>query len=122
MARDHRKLRVFTESDRLVYRVYELSRTLPNEERYGLQSQLRRAAVSVAVNIVEGAARSSTSEYCRFLDVASASARECSYLLSVAAQLGFTTAQDAALTCDAYDRVSASLIAAVTTLRSTDRE
>jgi four helix bundle protein len=122
MARDHRKLRVFTEADRLVYRVYELSRTLPDEERYGLQSQLRRAAVSVAVNIVEGAARSSTSEYCRFLDVASASARECSYLLGVAAQLGFTTAQDAALTRNAYDRVSASLIAAVTTLRSTDRE
>ena len=87
--RDHRKLKVFEKADALVLLVYQATRFFPAEERFGLSSQLRRAVMSIASNIVEGSARSSRTEYCRFLEMAHASAREVQYQLSVAGRLGY---------------------------------
>ena len=89
--RDHTKLRAFEVADELVLLVYEHTREFPRSEQFGLTSQLRRAAVSIASNIVEGCARQSPGDYLRFLDMAYGSSRELEYQLSLARRLGYLT-------------------------------
>ena len=74
--RDHTKLRAFELADEVVMLIYRATRAFPKDEIYGLTSQMRRAAVSVPSNIVEGCARESQAEYLRFLEMAFGSLRE----------------------------------------------
>ena len=74
--RPHKDLDVWKLSMELCRDVYELTSRLPAEERYGLTSQLRRAAVSIPSNIAEGAARSTSSEFNQFLSIAQGSLAE----------------------------------------------
>ena len=87
--RDHKKLRAFELADELALVVYKVTASFPKEELYGLTSQLRRAAVSVPSNIVEGSARDSQADYLRFLTIAFGSLRELHYQLSLSKRLGF---------------------------------
>ena len=83
----------------LVANMYRLTRTWPNEELYGLTSQIRRAAVSVPSNIAEGFGRRATRDYLRMLSIAYASLLEVETQLQIAQMLGFIaqTALDEAL-------------------------
>ena len=92
--RDHTKLRAFELADQLAFVIYKMTRTFPKDEIFGLTSQMRRAAVSIASNIVEGCARHSTSDYVRFLDMAYGSAREVEYQVSLACRLGYLSKTD----------------------------
>ncbi len=93
--RDHTKLRAFDLADELALAVYSATRDFPREEQFGLTSQLRRSAVSIASNIVEGSARDSLAEYVRFLGMAYASSRELQYQLTLARRLGYLGQQHA---------------------------
>ena len=87
--RNYNKLRVYVVADQLALDVFRVTALLPQEEKYGLAAQIRKSAVSVCSNIVEGASRSSRKEYVRFLEIAYGSARELSYQLSIADRLYF---------------------------------
>ena len=89
IGRRFRSIKAWQRADDLVARVYEATRAFPNEERYGLTSQMRRSAVSVAANIVEGASRRSRQEYLQFLFVAKASLNELSYYVCLARRLAY---------------------------------
>ena len=87
--RDHTKLRAFQLADELAIHIYRISLNFPKEEMIGLTSQMRRCAVSVPSNIVEGSARESHAEYLRFLEIAFGSLRELHYQYGLAVKLGY---------------------------------
>jgi len=93
--KSYRDLQVWKKSIELAEMVYRTSSLFPAEEKFGLTSQIRRAAVSVAANIAEGAERSGTREFLQFLGIASGSLAETETYLILAQRLGLVSEQDA---------------------------
>lgn len=85
----HYELEAWQDAMRLVRCIYALTCDFPSEERFGLTSQMRRAAVSVPANVAEGAARGSKAEFSRFLLIARASLIELDTLLWLSKDLHF---------------------------------
>ncbi len=85
----HRDLTVWQKSMQLVTDIYEMTANFPETEKYGLISQLRRAAVSIPSNIAEGAARNSTKEFKRFLYISLGSLAEVETQLEISQNLGY---------------------------------
>jgi four helix bundle protein len=81
-------------ADEVALLVYQVTAGFPREEIYGLTSQIKRAAVSVPSNIVEGCARDSQADYLRFLRMAFGSLRELHYQLDLSKRLEFLRNQD----------------------------
>ena len=111
MSTDHRKLEVFTLADEFAVRIYAVTRAFPADERYGVRSQIRRAAVSVPTNIVEGCARDSDREHARYFEMALGSAREAIYLIGLASRLEFVDRRTADEITNLGNRVAAALTA-----------
>jgi four helix bundle protein len=84
---DFRKLKVWERSHKLTLSVYELTREFPKEEMFGLTSQLRRAVVSVELNLAEGSGRGTDMDFNRFVVMAIGSASEVECLLLLARDL-----------------------------------
>ena len=103
-------------ADALALDIYRLTGRFPADERFGLQSQLRRAAVSIPANIVEGSARRYPGEYRRFLDIAAGSSAETAYLLDVSRRLGMLSLADSQRVEKGYAELTASLKALLTSL------
>lgn len=93
--RNYTKIAAWRLADDLTVAIYEKTRSLPPEERYGLTGQMRRAASSVPANIVEGSARETQKDYLHFLHIARASLSEAQYFVHLARRLGYFTPPDA---------------------------
>ena len=88
-ARTFEDLVVWQKAHALALGVYRLTRDFPHEERFGLTSQLRRAAVSVPANIAEGFKRRNRPDKARLMNVAEGSLEEARYYLTLARDLGY---------------------------------
>ena len=89
MYQDTSKLIVWQKSHELVLKIYEVTKDFPKDEQFGLTSQVRRAAVSIPSNIVEGKARSSNKDYKRFLLIARSSLEEVKYQMLLSKDLKY---------------------------------
>ena len=90
----YKKLNVWQKADGLAFEVYKLTKNYPKDEIYGLISQLRRAALSIPTNIVEGYARKGDKELARFINIAIGSMAETEYLLDFSKKLGYITEKE----------------------------
>jgi four helix bundle protein len=107
--RDVKRYDVFKQADRLVVEVYKTTARFPKEERYGLSAQLRRAATSIPMNLVEGGARSGEKEFSRFVNIAIGSCEEVRYQLHLARRLGYLDADTQARFDSEYQNVKMML-------------
>lgn len=108
-SRPHKQLEVWSLSVDFVKKIYRLTSEYPSEEKYGLTSQLRRAAVSVPTNIAEGAARDSEREFKRFLHMSSGSLSELDTLLVLSSELGILSEDTLNRFLTVVDKLSAML-------------
>ncbi|MGB6038184.1 MAG: four helix bundle protein [Cryomorphaceae bacterium] len=83
----HKELKIWKESMDLVIEVYQMTKSFPDDERFGLISQMRRSALSIPSNIAEGAGRGSSKEFARFLAIAKGSSSELETQLELSYRL-----------------------------------
>ena len=105
----HRNLEVWKDSISFVKELYELTSNFPEEEKYNLVSQIRRAAVSIPANIAEGAARQTQKEFLQYLHVSSGSVSEIDTLLEICKELSFLPEKKQADLQKQLSRISAML-------------
>ena len=86
---DYKQLLVWKQAHGLALEIYRATRLFPNDERYGLVAQMRRAAVSIVSNIAEGAGRQSDREHSRFVRIARGSVHEVQCQLLLSRDLGY---------------------------------
>lgn len=92
---NHQKLDVYVSVRKLVFECYKITNSFPQEEKFGIISQIRRAALSVHLNIAEGASRKSNLERKRFFEIARGSLIEIDAALDIAFDLNYYACKDA---------------------------
>ena len=105
--KDFRQLRVWQQSHQLALNIYQVTKEFPSEEKFGLVSQMRRSAVSISANIVEGFRRRSKKEKRQFYSIAQGSADELLNFLILSKDLGFL--KDIDQECTAVDSIARML-------------
>jgi len=99
----HKKLNAWMKSFEFVKDIYSITNSFPSEERFGLISQMRRAAVSIPVNIAEGAARKGSKEFIRFLYISLGSMTELDTLLLLSSELLYISKVESDLLIEKLD-------------------
>ena len=107
--RPHENLDVWAKAVEFVVSVYRITEPFPKDEKFGLTSQIRRAAVSIPANIAEGAARTSPKEFMHFLSNAQGSASEVETELLIARRLAFLGEGDYAALRSSLDEIGRML-------------
>jgi four helix bundle protein len=107
--RNPKNLSFWSDLTQFIVRVYRSAACLPKDEQYNLVSQVKRAAVSIRLNVVEGAACESSTEYARFLEIAYRSARETLTCIELAVELGLSKAELVDDLCAFGDRLAGAI-------------
>jgi four helix bundle protein len=108
--RDFRKIIVWRKADDLAVLVYEVTgKSFPRHELYGLTSQIRRAAVSVAANVAEGSGKQYLTEFRQFLYTARASLSEVEYYIHLAGRLGYLSTEERSRLAEANTETARTL-------------
>jgi len=118
MIASYRDLEVWQLAIAVVKDIYCLTKKFPAEEIYGLNSQMRRAAVSIASNIAEGKARQSKSEYVQFLYIALGSTAELETQVTIAKELDYLTLLEEKKLIDQLDHIGKMLRGLIKGLRT----
>ena len=105
--RPHRNLIAWQEAIKFVVEIYNLTKQLPGEEKFGLISQMKRASVSIAANIAEGAARTSDKDKLKFYTIAESSASEMDTLLEICKALKLISVEEYEFAIENLERISA---------------
>jgi four helix bundle protein len=113
----YRDLKIWQRGMDLVETVYQLSSSFPDSERYGLTSQVRRAAVSIPSNVAEGWGRSSTKQFVHQLDIARASLYEVETQLLIGERLGFLNEEHVSAALSNSEVLSRMLLALMRSLQ-----
>ena len=87
--RDFKKYTVWEQSHSLTLAIYQMTKSYPSDEKFGIISQMRRAASSIPTNIAEGCGKSSDKDFARFLNISFGSASELEYLLILSRDLEY---------------------------------
>lgn len=120
--KSHEDLDVWKKAIELAECIYGVTRNFPNDEKFGLVSQMRRAAVSIASNIAEGAARQSKKEFVQFLSIASGSTSELLTQIIISDRIGVVDSQELANAHQLADRVARMLQGLIKALRRKETE
>ncbi|MDH7462552.1 four helix bundle protein [Chitinophagaceae bacterium 26-R-25] len=116
--RDYKKYDVWVKAHELTLHIYRnVTATLPKNEEYALSSQIRRAACSIPLNIVEGCGRSTEKDFVRFLDIALGSVHELEYGLLLVRDLGFLTNDGHLIVNEKLNEQKAKLIKLIKIIR-----
>ena len=115
--RNFRDLEVWNRSHRLTLDLYRVTGTFPNDERFGLTSQIRRAAASIPTNLSEGCGRRGDGEMARFVQIAMGSASELDYLLLLSTDLNYLHEQEYEKLVSELNRVRRMLTGLYKTLK-----
>ena len=107
--RGYRDLKVWQRAMELMAECYRLASRLPKFETYGMAGQLRRASLSVPLNIAEGNGRLHVGEYIHHVSIARGSVMEVDTILEAALRLGYLTAEDIASAVEMVDHVGRML-------------
>ena len=115
--RDFHGLVVWQKSHALTLTVYRLTRPFPDDERFGLTSQLRRSAASISANLAEGCGRGGEVEFARFVQIAMGSAAEVEYHVLLAKDLSYLSAADFTLLTNSVQEIKRMLASLLRTVR-----
>ena len=116
--RDYKKYEVWSRSHELTLYIYkEIITQFPKTEQFGLASQIKRAAYSIPLNIVEGCGRNTDNDFVRFLDMALGSAHELEYCILLVYDLGFLNKEKYTEVNEKANEVKAKLIKLIKSIR-----
>ena len=107
--RDYKKYNVWELGHEVTLEIYKLTRSFPNNENFGLTSQMRRASSSIPANIAEGCGRESDAEFKRFLIISQGSASELEYFTILAKDLKYIQKEEFLMINDKVNKVRRSL-------------